>query len=146
MSYSVPLKDMLFTLEHVAGIGAVAQLPGLEEAGIDTAAAVLEECAKFNEGVIAPLNWPSDQQPSSLSHGVVTTSPGFVEAFRAYAQAGWQGIQHPGRHRGPLHQQGLGAQFRVVAAHRREMHVLADRQAESQPILLSRDQIGRAHV
>ncbi len=95
MSYSVPLKDMLFTLEHVAGIGAVAQLPGLGEAGIDTAAAVLEECAKFNEGVIAPLNWPSDQQPSSLHNGVVTTSPGFVDAFRAYAQAGWQGIQHP---------------------------------------------------
>jgi len=95
MTYSVPLKDILFTLEHVAGIGAVSQLPGLEDAGLDTAAAVLEECAKFNEGVVAPLNWPSDLQPSSLQNGVVTTSPGFVEAFRAYAQAGWQGIQHP---------------------------------------------------
>ncbi|MFM7570366.1 MAG: acyl-CoA dehydrogenase [Betaproteobacteria bacterium] len=95
MTYSVPLKDMLFTLEHVAGLSAVAQLPGLQDAGIDTATAVLEECAKFNEGVIAPLNWPSDQQPSSLSHGKVTTSPGFAEAFKAYAQAGWQGIQHP---------------------------------------------------
>jgi butyryl-CoA dehydrogenase len=95
MSYSVPLKDILFTLEHVAGIGAVSQLPGLEDAGLDTATAVLEECAKFNEGVVAPLNWPSDLHPSSLQNGVVTTSPGFVDAFRAYAQAGWQGIQHP---------------------------------------------------
>ena len=92
MTYSVPLKDILFTLEHVAGIGAVSQLPGLEDAGLDTAAAVLEECAKFNEGVVAPLNWPSDLQPSSLHNGVVTTSPGFVDAFRAYAQAGWQGL------------------------------------------------------
>jgi butyryl-CoA dehydrogenase len=95
MTYSVPLKDILFTLEHVAGIDAVSQLPGLEDSGLDTATAVLEECAKFNEGVVAPLNWPSDLQPSSLQNGVVTTSPGFVEAFRAYAQAGWQGIQHP---------------------------------------------------
>ncbi len=95
MSYSVPLKDILFTLEHVAGIDAVSQLPGLEDASLDTATAVLEECAKFNEGVVAPLNWPSDLQPSSLQNGVVTTSPGFVDAFRAYAQAGWQGIQHP---------------------------------------------------
>jgi butyryl-CoA dehydrogenase len=95
MSYSVPLKDILFTLEHVAGIDAVSQLPGLEDAGLDTATAVLEECAKFNEGVVAPLNWPSDLHPSSLQNGVVTTSPGFVDAFRAYAQAGWQGIQHP---------------------------------------------------
>jgi alkylation response protein AidB-like acyl-CoA dehydrogenase len=95
MTYSVPLKDILFTLEHVAGIDAVSQLPGLEDSGLDTATAVLEECAKFNEGVVAPLNWPSDLQPSSLQNGVVTTSPGFVDAFRAYAQAGWQGIQHP---------------------------------------------------
>ena len=95
MSYLVPLKDILFTLEYVAGISAVSQLPGLEDAGLDTATAVLEECAKFNEGVVAPLNWPSDLQPSSLQNGVVTTSPGFVDAFRAYAQAGWQGIQHP---------------------------------------------------
>ncbi len=95
MTYAVPLKDMLFTLEHVADIEAVASLPGLEDAGLDTARAVLEECAKFNEQVIAPLNWPSDVTPSSLRDGKVTTSPGFAEAFRAYAEAGWQGIQHP---------------------------------------------------
>jgi alkylation response protein AidB-like acyl-CoA dehydrogenase len=86
---------MLFTLEHVAGIDAVSALPGLADAGLDTARAVLEECAKFNEQVIAPLNWPSDVSPSSLRDGKVTTSPGFAEAFRAYSQAGWQGIQHP---------------------------------------------------
>ncbi len=95
MSYVAPIKDMLFTLEHVAGINTVAALPGLAEAGLDTAQAVLEECARFNEQVIAPLNWPSDLQPSSLRDGQVTTSPGFAEAFKAYAAAGWQGIQHP---------------------------------------------------
>ena len=95
MTYRAPLKDMLFVMKELAGIDAVAQLPGHEEAGYDTAAAVLEECAKFNEGVVAPLNQPGDQQPSSFHDGKVTTSPGFKAAFRQFVEGGWQGLQHP---------------------------------------------------
>jgi len=95
MPFNAPLKDMLFTLEHVANLEAVAQLPGFDDAGLDTAQAVLEECARFNEGVVAPLNWTGDTQPSTLSNGVVKTTPGFREAFRQFAEGGWQGVQHP---------------------------------------------------
>ena len=56
MSYTAPLKDMLFNIKHLANIDQIAQIPAFEEAGFDTAQAVLEECAKLNEGVIAPLN------------------------------------------------------------------------------------------
>ena len=95
MTYRAPVKDMLFCMRELAGLDAVAQLPGFEEAGFDTAQAVLEECAKFNEAVIAPLNWEGDKNPSSWRDGVVTTTPGFKEAFRQYAEGGWQGLQHP---------------------------------------------------
>ena len=95
MTYRAPVKDMLFVMKELAGIDAVAQLPGYEDAGIDTAQAVLEECARFNEGVVAPLNQASDKEPSSFSDGRVTTSPGFKEAFRQFAEGGWQGLQHP---------------------------------------------------
>ena len=95
MSYRAPVKDMLFLMKELANIDAVATLPGFEDAGFDTAAAVLEECAKFNEGVVAPLNWTGDQQPSSFKAGVVTTTPGFKQAFRQFAEGGWQGLQHP---------------------------------------------------
>jgi len=95
MSYRAPVKDMLFVMKELAGIDAVATLPGYEDAGYDTAAAVLEECAKFNEGVVAPLNWESDKNPSSFSDGKVTTTPGFKQAFRQFAEGGWQGLQHP---------------------------------------------------
>ena len=95
MSYRAPVKDMLFLMQELANIDAVAALPGFEDAGYDTAAAVLEECAKFNEGVVAPLNWTGDQQPSSFKDGVVTTTPGFKQAFRQFAEGGWQGLQHP---------------------------------------------------
>ncbi len=95
MSYVAPLKDMLFNLKYLADIEQIAQLPGFEDAGFDTAQAVLEEAAKFNEGVLAPLNWEGDKNPSSWTDGVVTATPGFKEAFRQFADGGWQGLQHP---------------------------------------------------
>ena len=95
MTYKAPIKDMLFAMKHIAHIDAVAQIPGFEDAGYDTAEAVLEECAKFNEAVLAPLNWEGDKNPSSWKDGVVTTTPGFKEAFKQFAEGGWQGLQHP---------------------------------------------------
>ena len=95
MSYVAPIKDMLFNIEHVANIAAVAALPGFEDAGLETAQAVLQESAKFNEGVLDPLNWEGDQHPSSFLDGKVTTTSGFKEAFHQFAQGGWQGLQHP---------------------------------------------------
>jgi hypothetical protein len=95
MSYTAPLKDMLFNIEHLARIDQVAAMPGFEDAGLETAQAVLEECAKLNEDVIAPLNWEGDKNPSTFKAGVVTTTPGFKDAFKQYAEGGWQGLQHP---------------------------------------------------
>ena len=95
MTYRAPLKDMLFCMTELANLEAVARLPGLEDAGIETAQAVLEECARFTEAVVAPLNVEGDRHPSTLADGVVTTTPGFRQAFRQFAEGGWQGLQHP---------------------------------------------------
>ena len=97
MTFKAPVKDMLFTLQHVAGLEQVAGLPGFEEAGLDTATAILEECARFNEEVIAPLNKVGDEQHPRWDNGEVTTSPGYLEAYKQFASGGWQGIQHPER-------------------------------------------------
>jgi alkylation response protein AidB-like acyl-CoA dehydrogenase len=95
MSYKAPLKDMLFDIRYLGNIEQLAQMPGFEEAGLETAQAVLEECARFNEGVLAPLNREGDISPPTFKDGIVTTTPGFREAFRQYVQGGWQGLQHP---------------------------------------------------
>ena len=95
MSYKAPVKDMLFNIAHLAKIDQIAQLPGMEDAGLETAQAVLEEAAKFAEGVLAPLNWEGDKNPTTWKDGVVTATPGFKEAFKQFTEAGWQGLQHP---------------------------------------------------
>ncbi len=95
MSYTAPLKDMVFVMNELAGIDTISQLPGCEDATPETAEAVLEENAKFCSEVIAPLNWTGDCEPSSWHDGHVKTTPGFKEAFRAFGESGWQGVQHP---------------------------------------------------
>ena len=86
---------MQFVMAHLAGLDKVAALPGMEDFGADTAQAVLQESARFCQDVVAALNWEGDKAPSSWKDGVVTTTPGFKEAFRQFAEGGWQGVIHP---------------------------------------------------
>jgi len=95
MSYTAPVKDMLFCMTELAGLEALTQMPAFADAGVDTAQAVLEECARFNQEVLAPLNWEGDKNPSFFEAGEVSTTPGFKAAFRQFGEGGWQGLQHP---------------------------------------------------
>ncbi|MCC8403811.1 acyl-CoA dehydrogenase [Paraburkholderia sp. MMS20-SJTN17] len=95
MSYTAPIKDMLFVMKELAGLEDIAKLPGFEDANLDTAQAVLDESAKLCGEVLAPLNVDGDRNPSTWKDGVVTATPGFKEAFRQFAEGGWQGVQHP---------------------------------------------------
>ena len=73
MTYVAPVKDMLFVMNELAGLSEVVSYPQYEQAGadVDLAPAILEEAAKFTQDVIAPLNWPGDQNPSALRDGEV---------------------------------------------------------------------------
>jgi alkylation response protein AidB-like acyl-CoA dehydrogenase len=95
MPYQAPLQDMLFVMRELAQLDKINALPGFEDATPDTVEAVLEENAKFCGEVVAPLNFPADKEPSFWKDGAVTTSAGFRQAFKAFGEAGWQGIQHP---------------------------------------------------
>ncbi len=109
MSYRAPVADMLFVMKELAGLEAVSRLPGFEEAGLDTAQAVLEECARYNENVVAPLDRSGDTDPSSWKDGVVRTTPGFKAAFKQFAEGGWQGLQHPSQFGGQALPKTIGA-------------------------------------
>ena len=95
MSYVAPIKDMLFVINELAGLSQVNALPGFEDATPETVQAVLEENARFCSEVVAELNVPGDKEPSYWRDGEVITTKGFKEAFQAYGEAGWQGVQHP---------------------------------------------------
>ncbi|MBV8124052.1 MAG: acyl-CoA dehydrogenase [Burkholderiaceae bacterium] len=96
MSYRAPVKDMIFNMQELAGLQALTeQIADFADYGIETAQAVLDESAKLNENVIAPLNFEGDKAPSYWKDGQVFTTAGFKDAWRQFAEGGWQGLQHP---------------------------------------------------
>ena len=90
--YSAPLRDMQFVLEEVIGLDQVATLPGYEEVRDDLVRAVLTEAGKFGAEVLAPLNRDGDTAGARLENGVVTTAPGFAEAYKSFVDGGWNGV------------------------------------------------------
>ncbi|MDO5653713.1 MAG: acyl-CoA dehydrogenase [Brachymonas sp.] len=110
MPFNAPVKDMLFAMQHLAGLDAMAgSMPALADAGMDTAQAVLEEAARFHTEVTAPLNHPGDVAPTTWKDGEVTASKGFKEAYRLYREGGWQGIQQPAEYGGQALPKTIGA-------------------------------------
>ena len=91
-TYTAPLKDMRFVLNELAGLSEVAKLPGCEEATPDTVDAILEEAARFASGVLDPLNRSGDQEGSKWSDGEVRTPKGFRDAYRQFAEGGWNAL------------------------------------------------------
>jgi len=93
--YKAPLDDQRFTLFDVLGAEAVlTRLQGGSEHSRDLLDAVLEEAAKLAEQVLAPTNWPGDQEGCFYDKETrsVTTPKGFKEAFDAFAGGGWAGL------------------------------------------------------
>src|SRR5580765_2817108 len=91
-TYTAPLKDMRFVLNELAGLSEVARLPGCEDATPDTVDAILEEAARFASGVLDPLNRSGDQEGSKWSDGEVRTPRGFRDAYRQFAEGGWNAL------------------------------------------------------
>jgi hypothetical protein len=87
MSYRAPLKDMLFDIQHLANIEQIAKLPGFEEAGLDTAQAVLEECAKLQRGRGRAAERRRRPQSLELEGRRGHHHAGFKEAFKQYVKA-----------------------------------------------------------
>ncbi|NEX46074.1 acyl-CoA dehydrogenase [Pseudotabrizicola algicola] len=100
MPYRAPLSDLRFLLDHVVGFTQVAATDRFAEATPETVDAVLTEAGRLAAEVLAPVNRAGDKVPARLENGVVRTSPGFAEAYRAIAEGGWVAIGAGAAHGG----------------------------------------------
>lgn len=91
-SYKAPLNDLSFIFNHLLDQEQLAQLPGLEDLGIDLYESILDEAGKFATNVLDPINASGDREGLSIQDGVVTTPKGFKEAYNQFTQAGWNNI------------------------------------------------------
>jgi len=92
MAYQSPVADILFSLNHVAGLDAAIREGLFGDLDSETVASVISEAGRFATEIIAPLNGPGDKQGALCENGVVTTPKGFREAYKAWAKAGWAGV------------------------------------------------------
>ncbi len=100
MTYQAPVREMQFYLNAVLGATRLAGTERFAEATPDMTEAILAEAGRMSEEVLAPLNRAGDEHPARLENGVVRTSPGFIDGYRAIAEGGWVGMAADPEHGG----------------------------------------------
>src|SRR5262245_44229561 len=94
MTYRAPVADIAFTLRQAGLSRAIGE--GLHgDLTDDLIDAVLAEAGKFASDVIAPLNVVGDRHGTPLRDGAITMPPGWRQAYRDWAAAGWNGLAAP---------------------------------------------------
>ena len=95
MTYQAPVDDIMLALEAAADLDQMSARGVLDGLDTDTIRAVIEEAGKFGSGVLDPLNSPGDKTGSKLTDGHVTTPPGWKDAYKQFAAAGWTALPCP---------------------------------------------------
>ena len=111
LSYKAPITDIKFLFEDVFDYYKhYEKYPEFSDATPDLVDAIMQECAKFCENELLPLNQSGDKEGCTFDNGKVTTPKGFKEAYNKYVEGGWQSLSHPVEHGG----QGLPPSLGMV--------------------------------
>jgi acyl-CoA dehydrogenase len=95
VTYRAPLADISFALKYAAGLPAAIDEGLFGDLTMDDVDAVLAEAGRFAAEVLAPLNRVGDTFGTLFKDGVVTTAPGWKEAYNGWRDGGWNGIAAP---------------------------------------------------
>lgn len=92
MYYRAPLEDLDFLARELIDIDSIG---AANDMGVDLATAVWEEAGRFAESVLLPLNSVGDRTGLKLEQGVVTTPPGFSDAYSQLIENAWNAVAIP---------------------------------------------------
>jgi alkylation response protein AidB-like acyl-CoA dehydrogenase len=88
-------------LEAAAGASRLRTLLGDQHAlDADTMSAILDEALRFSIGTLESLNVALDESGCHIENGRIRTAPGHPEAWSAFVEAGWLGLDQPSAHGG----------------------------------------------
>ena len=92
MPYAAPVEEIRFQLKNVVEFARVQGTERFAEATDEMTDAILTEAGRMCTEILAPLQRNGDLDPARLENGVVRTSEGYAEGYRAIAEGGWIGI------------------------------------------------------
>jgi hypothetical protein len=92
MPFQAPVRDLLFALTEIVDIGQLAGTEAFADLDRDTMSAVLDAAASFSNDVLAPLNRRGDLEGARYENGRVTAAPGFADAYKLFAEGGWNSL------------------------------------------------------
>ena len=95
VNYKAPIKDILFAFDVLNSYEKLNNIDRFKDFNLDIAVPAIEECSKFAEEVLAPINADGDKHGAKYNNGVVNMPPGFIEAYEKFKNAGWASISLP---------------------------------------------------
>ena len=95
VNYKAPIKDILFAFDVLNSYEKLNNIVRFKDFNLDIAVPAIEECSKFAEEVLAPINSDGDKHGAKFNKGVVNMPPGFIEAYEKFKSAGWASISLP---------------------------------------------------
>lgn len=93
MTYVPPATDMGFILKHLIGVDNLRRLD--YNIAPDLIDSVLDGAGELAAGVFAPLNASGDRSGAQFTGGKVIMPKGFKEAYKSFADGGWNALPFP---------------------------------------------------
>ena len=90
--YKTPLKEFKFLIEDFLKLHDSDILKNQEIETSDLML-IIEEAAKLCEETLLPLNQSGDSEGCKFDNGNVSAPKGFKEAYKLFAENGWQGLK-----------------------------------------------------
>ena len=100
MTYRPPVNDILSAMTHIAGLNEAVAAGLYGDLDLDFVRSILDEAGKFAADKLAPLNRTGDKSGALWTQEGVKTAPGWIEAYAAFVEGGWNSVAGPQAHGG----------------------------------------------
>ncbi len=93
--YKAPVDDVIFAYDVLNSYETLQNIERFKDFGPELAIPAIEECAKFAEEVLAPINSIGDSHGAVFKDGEVKMPPGYIDAYEKFKKAGWASMSLP---------------------------------------------------
>ena len=92
MPYNPPIDEYRFIFRHVVDLAPLFETQRFSEFSLEDVDDAMGAAATMVSREILPLQRSGDLKPAKLENGIVRTSPGFENGYKAISEGGWVGM------------------------------------------------------